>query len=66
MDNSGFHHVMRFRLISKLERAGAISEVKAVTMKEAGLDIQEQLWLRYLAGGFLSRIKKTENGRYHV
>jgi len=57
---------MRYRLVHKLERAGAISVVKAVTMKEAGLDGQEQLWLRYLGGGFLSRIKKTEDERYYV
>ena len=35
-------------------------------MNEAELNIQEQLWLSYLAGGFLSKIKKTEDGRYYI
>ena len=36
------------------------------TPEEAELDLAEVLWLRYLAGGMLSRIKKTRDGRYYV
>jgi len=57
---------MRYRIVSKLEKAGAISEEKAVTVEEAGLDLQEQHWLGYFAGVFLSGVKKTENKRYYV
>jgi hypothetical protein len=39
---------------------------KAVTIEEAGLDLQEQDWLIYLAGGFLGEIKKAEDKRYYV
>ncbi|MGD8506745.1 MAG: hypothetical protein PVF15_08805 [Candidatus Bathyarchaeota archaeon] len=39
---------------------------KAVTAEEAKLDLQEQQWLIYIAGGFLSKVKKTQNQRYYV
>jgi hypothetical protein len=57
---------MMYIIISKLKRVGAVSPVKAVTPEEAELDLTEVLWLNYLAGGMLSRIKKTRNGRYYV
>ena len=57
---------MRFSIIDKLKKAGANSPNKAVTPKEANLDIEETRWLQYLAGGALSTIKKTENGRYYI
>jgi hypothetical protein len=37
-----------------------------VTIGEAELDFQEQMWLDYFAGVFLGRIKKTENQRYYI
>lgn len=66
MSLSGFQHVMRFRIVSKLKEAGAILKGKAVTVEEADLDMQERRWLRYFAGAFLGRIKKTKDRRYYV
>jgi len=40
--------------------------MQAVTTEEAKLDLQEQQWLGYLAGGFLSKVKKTQDQRYYV
>jgi len=53
-------------LIRKFERAGAISEEKAVTVDEVNLDLQEQYWLDYFAGTFLGKIKKTRDHRYYI
>ena len=39
---------------------------KAVTIKQADLDMQEELWLDYFAGHFLGKIKKTEDHRYYI
>ena len=57
---------MGYRLASKLEKAGATSKGTAVTVEEAGLDLQEQAWLHYFAGAFLGRIKKTKDKRYYI
>lgn len=57
---------MMYVIVSKLKEAGAVSPVEAVTPEEADLDPAEVRWLRYLAGGTLSRIKKTRDGRYYV
>lgn len=57
---------MRFAIVSRLRKAEAVSREKAVTPKETNIDVEEPGWLRYLAGGGLSVIKKTENGRYYV
>jgi len=57
---------MHYRIISKIEKAGATSIEKAVTIEEAGLNMQEQQWLNYFAGAFLGKIKKTEDKRYYV
>jgi hypothetical protein len=57
---------MRQRIVNKLEKVGATSIEKAVTIKEAELDLQEQKWLGYFAGVFLGTIKKTEDHRYYV
>jgi hypothetical protein len=57
---------MRHRIIYKIEKAGATSREKAVTVKEADLDMQEQQWLKYFAGAFLEKIKKTRDQRYYV
>jgi len=57
---------MRHRIIGKLEKAGATSMQKAVTIKEAKFDLQEQGWLSYVAGGFFSKVKKTKHQRYYV
>jgi hypothetical protein len=57
---------MQYRIISKIEKAGATSEEKAVTIEEANLDLEEQQWLNYFAGTFLGKIKKTKDQRYYV
>ena len=66
MSLSGLQFKMHYRIISKIEKAGATSIEKAVTIEEAGLDMQEQQWLNYFAGAFLDRIKKTKDKRYYV
>jgi len=57
---------MHYRIISKIEKAGATSKEKAVTIEEADLDLEEQQWLNYFAGTFLGTIKKTKDQRYYV
>lgn len=57
---------MHYRIISKIEKAGATSIEKAVTVEEAELDLQEQEWLNYFAGAFLEIIKKTKDQRYYI
>ncbi len=66
MSLSGFHFVMLQRIVTKIERSGATSKEKAVTAEEAELNVQEQQWLNYFAGGLLSKIKKTEDKRYYI
>jgi hypothetical protein len=66
MSMSGIQFKIRQRLIHKFEKAGAISEAKAVTFAEADLDLQEQYWLDYFAGSFLGAIKKTGDHRYYI
>ena len=63
---SGIQFKVRQRIINKLEKAGATSIERAVTIKQAELDLQERQWLNYFAGVFLGRIKKTEDKRYFV
>ena len=66
MSLSGIQFKMRYRIVSKIEKAGATSKDKAVTIEEAELDLKEQNWLNYFAGAFLGKIKKTENKRYYI
>ncbi len=63
---SGTIFAMQQRIIVKLLETGAISRKKAVTTQEAQLDMQEQNWLNYIAGGLLSKVKKTKDKRYYV
>ena len=63
---SGFQFKMHYKILNKLRKAGAVSEDKAVTIGEADLDYQEQMWLDYFAGVFLGKIKKTEDRRYYI
>jgi len=63
---SGVQFIMRHRIVGKLEKAGATSMQKAVTIEEARFDLQEQRWLGYVAGGFFSQVKKTKHQRYYV
>ncbi len=66
MTLSGLQFKMRLRIVNKLEKAGATSIQRAVTTGEAKLDLQEQQWLRYVAGGFMSKVKKTKDHRYYI
>jgi len=63
---SGIQFKIHNKIIYKLERAGATSREKAVTIEEAALDLQEQYWLHYFAGVFLGRIKKKGPHRYYI
>jgi hypothetical protein len=57
---------MHQRIVNRLEKAGATSREKAMSIGEAKLDMQEQQWLNYFAGAFLGIIKKTKDRRYYV
>jgi hypothetical protein len=57
---------MQQRIASKLTAVGANSIEKAVTAIEADLDVPEQNWLGYIAGGLFARVKKTQDKRYYV
>ena len=57
---------MQQRIASKLKAVGANSKDNAVTIREADLDIFEQNWLDYIAGGLFALIKKTPDKRYYV
>ena len=63
---SGTIFAMQQRIIVKLLATGATSRKKAVTAQEAHLDMQEQNWLHYVAGGLISKVKKTKDKRYYV
>ena len=64
--SSGTVYAIQQRIISKLLAIDATSILKAVTPKGAQLNIQEQNWLRYVAGGLNSKVKKTRDKRYYV
>ncbi|PVX24316.1 MAG: hypothetical protein CW691_07870 [Candidatus Bathyarchaeum sp.] len=66
MSLSGFQFKMHYKILSKFRKAGAVSRDKAVTIVEADLDYQEQMWLDYFAGSFLGRIKKTDDRKYYI
>ena len=64
--SSGRVFAMQQRIINKLLATGATSRNKAVTAQEAHLDMQEQNWLCYVAGGLNSKVKKTRDKRYYI
>ena len=64
--SSGTVYAMQQRIIAKLLETDATSTIKAVTAQEAQLDMQEQNWLHYVAGGLNSKVKKTKDKRYYV
>ncbi len=57
---------MEERMRAKLLAAGATSQQKAVTAQEANLDIQEENWIHYIAGGLFARVKKTATSQNYV
>ena len=63
---SGTLFSMEESISTKLLKAGATSQEKAVTAQEAHLDMQEQNWIHYIAGGLFARIKKTATNLYYV
>jgi hypothetical protein len=63
---SGTLFSMEERIRTKLIAAGATSSEKAITSQEANLDMQEQNWIHYIAGGLFARIKKTADNLYYV
>jgi hypothetical protein len=64
--SSGIIYAMQQRIKAKLLATGATSREKAVTAKEAHLDMQEINWLPYIAGGLFARVKKTKDKRYFL
>ena len=63
---SGIQFVMQYKIVSKLEIAGATSEERAVTIEKADFTPEEQQWLTYVTGGFFSRVRKTRDRRYYI
>lgn len=51
---------------SKLIAVGATTCDKAVSAKDAKLDIQEQNWLCYIAGGMFAHVKKASGNLYYI
>ena len=63
---SGVLYSMEERIRTKLIKAGATSQEKAVTSQEARLDQQEENWIHYIAGGLFAQVKKTAANHYYV
>ena len=63
---SGTVFRMEQAIRAKLLAAGADSKDKAVTIQEAHFDMQEENWLRYIAGGLFAVVKKTKDKRYYT
>ena len=63
---SGTIFKMEQSIRAKLLAAGAISREKAVTIRDANFDMQEQNWLDYIAGGLFANVKKTIDRRYYI
>ena len=61
----GIEFKMRRRIIGKFEKVGAISKKTAVQFTAANLDLQEQFWLPYFGGSFISSIKKPAGQLYY-
>ncbi len=57
---------MEYRIIFKLEIAGATSQERAVTIEKADFTPEERQWLTYIVGGLESRVKKTKDKRYYI
>ncbi len=63
---SGILFGMEERIRAKLIAAGATSHEKAVTAEQANLDMQEENWIHYIAGGMFAGVKKTAANLYYV
>ena len=63
---SGTFYSTQQRIIAKLLEMDATSKEKAVTAQQADLDMQEQNWLHYIAGGLFAKVKRTKDKRYYI
>ena len=63
---SGTAFSIEERIRAKLVAAGAISSEKAVSSEAAQLDMQEQNWIHYIAGGLFARVKKAAGNLYYT
>ncbi len=63
---SGILFGMEERIRVKLIAVGATSHEKAVSAHDAHLDIQEENWIHYIAGGMFASVKKTPANLYYV
>ena len=63
---SGVQFKMRYKIISRLKKAGATSKQDALPVEKIGFDLQERHWLNYFAGAFMGAIQKTPDHRYYV
>ena len=54
------------RIVGKLQAGKALSFETAITAAAANLDDEEKSWLNYVAGGLLSKVKKTKDKRYYT
>ena len=61
----GIEFKMRRRIIGKFEDVGAISKKTAVQFTAANLDLQEQFWLPYFGGSFITSITKPAGQLYY-
>lgn len=58
----GMEESIRIKLIA----VGATSQEKAVSAQDAHLDMQEENWIHYIAGGMFANVKKTPTNLYYV
>ena len=63
---SGLEFKIRYEIMHKLKDIGAVCREEAVTPEVANLNVQETYWLKYFAGGVLSTIVRTKDGRYYT
>jgi hypothetical protein len=63
---SGVIFCMEESIKAKLVFIGATSYEKAVTANQAHLDMQEENWIHYIAGGMFASVKKTADNLYYV
>ncbi len=66
MSLTGIQFKMHYRILAKIEKAGATSKEKAVTLEDAHFDMQELQWLEYFTGCFRGGLKKTKDSRYDI
>lgn len=63
---TGTMYCIEEKIRAKLKAVGATSNEKAVTPEEANLDLQEQNWIHYIAGGMFAKVKKAANNLYYI